>query len=152
MTDERLEELRQLFHRQQYLADGAGELLAEIDRLRAKLATKQGPARLKVHWKGPLSSWLRNGPSLVRTHDVLRVELTDREPFEWDKVFFWEEAKLIPDRPSLLPTALWQFMGHGQMPDDMPPGTRGVFDRDRQAALDALSEACLAWARQEGPS
>jgi regulator of replication initiation timing len=56
MTPERLEKLRQTFHRQQYLADAAGELLremtslseenvalrAENERLRAVLAYIRG--------------------------------------------------------------------------------------------------------------
>lgn len=91
----------------------------------------------------PLATWVEYGPALVLACPLLRVDLSDREPNgpygSGDPLWLWYEAIDPPgheDIPAALPSVLWSLL-----PQDYYP--------DEQSATDALSAACLAWARQQ---
>jgi uncharacterized protein (TIGR02996 family) len=96
----------------------------------------------------PLAAWREHGRTLVAVCPLVRVGLTDREPRdalrpnEW---WWWEEDEAHPVPPIRcdLPTALWELL-----PGDRTPGWRGIRYDSRAAAVDALSVACLAFARR----
>jgi uncharacterized protein (TIGR02996 family) len=92
-----------------------------------------------------LDAWRKYGPALVRAHPLKRVELSDREPSQ-----------------CLFDTSLWgfcwDFRGDPDDPEpsDLPPDLVAAFGwkvgdwtwfTGKEAAVDAISVACLAWAR-----
>lgn len=77
------------------------------------------------------------GPQIFRDHPVTLVVITDREPYKWPSHHFW----WLPDdgfidvhyQKSIIPKAIC-------------PLGRSLA---REAAIDALSDACCRWARAE---
>jgi uncharacterized protein (TIGR02996 family) len=101
---------------------------------------------------GPCRVWLEHGPALARAAPVAWVGLTDREPrnaLRPDEWWWWEEdeAHLVPVARCNLPTALWELLPRNHL-IALAPGWRGIRYDSRVAAVDALSVACLALARQ----
>ena len=101
-----------------------------------------------------LRGWLADGPRLVRENvGLTRVELTDYQPIcarsapspdgTYATYWFWDSAYNLP-RPELFP----YFQGNLE-------GREVVRWPTREEALDALSGALLAWARdaakEQGP-
>jgi uncharacterized protein (TIGR02996 family) len=101
----------------------------------------------------PLAAWLEHGPALVRAHPLTRVELSDREPALGDVgtktggMYGWFDDGRGPDREDL-PFRLWGLLGGGAQFDL----TYWKFYDTPAAAIDALSAACLAWARAVDPA
>ncbi len=93
--------------------------------------------------------WQKHGPTSVVVTPVVQVVLSDKEPSEFrtlgnDVVHFcWfrrDETGGDAD-PSSIPRALFSML---------PDGAKYRKDFDtRQVAFDALSAACIAWARHE---
>jgi uncharacterized protein (TIGR02996 family) len=103
----------------------------------------------------PLAWWLEHGPAIVREHPIERVVITDREP--------QQDASLNSDRvgwnapvngddlgdvdASCLPWPIFDEL------DDMTTGRVDAYNLGlavylaRDDALNALSLACVAWAR-----
>jgi uncharacterized protein (TIGR02996 family) len=93
----------------------------------------------------PCSAWLRHGPALVRAAPLQVVRLSDREPGENGSatVFFWRRwTEPLPAFPSDVPDAIFRLL---------EPVTVNHFATfpSRDAALDALSVSCLAFAREK---
>jgi uncharacterized protein (TIGR02996 family) len=84
--------------------------------------------------KLPLAAWLEHGKELVAAHPLEKVTLADREPAQSSREWFWTTGT---NEPWQLPEPIWERLHrplHGHP--------------SRETALDALSLACLAWARQ----
>lgn len=91
----------------------------------------------------PLASWLDCGPTLVREHPLTRVELTDVLPYHvdrepgfdcWDWHSNAEPATRLDDR--------WLALSAGIRPRWWPT---------EEAVKEAISTACLAYARGTAP-
>ncbi len=90
-----------------------------------------------------------HGPRIVREHPVERVVLTDREPKimtgrDW---FSWGNMRgASAESQQLLPEAIWR-----KLEEQNHPGRNHwtVGFHTREAALDALSVVCLAWAKSQ---
>lgn len=97
----------------------------------------------------PCAAWLYHGPRLVRAAPLTRVVLTDKKPYHnaadhW----LWDNIDGVYPFHSVLPPYIFALL------EDMVAGfAREPWRayRTRQAALDALSMACLTWARQQTP-
>lgn len=88
----------------------------------------------------PWEAWRLHGPAIVRRHPVTRVALAGREP---DELWYWwrdNEAGLYKHNPAYIRPDLFTLL---PTINNLIAGAR--FDT-RDAALDALSNACLAWA------
>lgn len=104
-------------------------------------------------WRGKIADWLTHGPRLV-TEGVTRVELTDRQPvwrrdkdkdrmvWAWLIETFWENP---PGSPTIR-EEIFNFM----VPGAPITNCHTIRFVTREAALDALSAACLRWARSRG--
>lgn len=95
-------------------------------------------------------NWLQHGPAVVACQPVERVRLTDREPsvnaYGGDRVA-WQSSSSDDDLSSWVPYHLLKLMS-AIVGEDLDGQTWLVFD-NQQVALDALSTACLLWARQQ---
>lgn len=99
----------------------------------------------------PTDCWLRNGPAICSAHPIERVELTDRAPamfLDGGGGMGWVQG--LPgdgaDAPQyLIPGDIYRLL------DAVPCRTAAKRTRkvwhDRPAALDALSGACVRWAK-----
>lgn len=98
----------------------------------------------------PAADWLAHGPAICALHPVERVEISDKSPVEWGVLgaVWWAPGGMAgrdfseewDQRPGTLPAPLWRMMG---LPDHV-----SYVRYDSEAdALDALSAACLAWAK-----
>lgn len=101
-------------------------------------------------WRGfvhavrcPLAAWLEHGRSICAAHPVERVELSDREPWisypSDDDVpaYVWFPDD-TPSEPDELPHRLYDILQGGK-----PAPDAGRDYPSREAAIDALSRACL---------
>jgi hypothetical protein len=88
--------------------------------------------------------WLKHGPEIVRQRQVDYVTLTDKNPPELNGIFL-ADAGIEPsdDGPLSLPSCLYAFL------NDHPGWA--MHYRNHQLAADAISAACLAWARSSRP-
>lgn len=98
-----------------------------------------------------LEDWTQHGPVIVACQPVTRVVVTDREPADRSSVngmWYWfrdgRNALGHWSDGNHLPDLLFRFLT-----DSASPGTDtiGLPYPTRQAALDALSAACVRWAR-----
>lgn len=125
----------------------------------------------------PVAAWLADGPKLVRAAPLRRVVLSDRRPSQWSagaegnhREWAWERS--MSDQPN---PESFTYLGSGpyaDVADDdaaiVPPA---IFDlmtgesgglyfkigkhshrryRTESEANDALSQACIAWAKTAG--
>lgn len=119
----------------------------------------------------PLQMWLDHGKEIVRRHPVERVEVTDREPrqvISRNAVLSWRWVRsALSDSVNAhciyepvfkrLPPGMPAMEARGwRKPDTIRHPLRSEQDfhafryyRTREAALDALSAACLKWAKKE---
>lgn len=106
-----------------------------------------------------LADWLHHGPALVREHPLERVAIRDREPLAlsgggpndpWHGWCAWCDESLVllgfeDDEPGPYKLPRWLFrLVKGKGIDSNPFDT---YHDSLDAALTALSNACLAWAR-----
>lgn len=122
------------------------------------LSPIQGPAtyifrRGFVHRvRCPCAAWLEHGPAIVRSQPIERVELSDRKPAWLVRPGFpvgWLRQLDFPSgqrREDELPDALFDRLKDGPRCRYLNPNWFGC--DDLAVALDALSAACLALARQ----
>jgi uncharacterized protein (TIGR02996 family) len=107
----------------------------------------------------PVSLWLEHGPALVRAHPLTRVELSDRDcgepsgPYDFvpDAVWWHFASPDLALWPGGGTTSHWlplRLAAPAFWPGCDHRGSRVRF-RTRKEAEDALSAACLAWARAE---
>jgi uncharacterized protein (TIGR02996 family) len=99
----------------------------------------------------PLGTWLSRGPRLVQGHPLTSVILSDREPF-------FEPGSTIRPRYRWLVEGQFRINRRDVLPrcliDNLPTDTpqtspdAWAFESD-VSAQDALSNACLAWARNQ---
>jgi len=99
----------------------------------------------------PLAAWLEHGPALVRQHPLMRVELSDRVPTGSDpggKAGWFVRAG--SELPYSLPAAIWSRLRcRGERCNcGRNCGERWKLFKSPGKAHDALSAACLAWARR----
>lgn len=112
--------------------------------------------------------WLAHGPALVRAHPLVRVGLTDKD-CRWvpdatggDQVFNWLRVGSLTDgtyHPEILAPVAYQ--DRVQLPDILwhevlktsicPDNTHWAGFTTNEDAINALSSACLAWARATEP-
>ncbi len=94
------------------------------------------------------AGWLERGPAIVRQQPVQRVQLSDRKPllvhgpqtvWGWLRNPIYDEAATLPDEPWLLPFVLHDLL--------LKLHSRTFFDSEA-IAVDALSAACLRYARE----
>lgn len=90
-----------------------------------------------------MDSWLDNGPEIVRDHPITCVEITDKAPFRYSG-FFWYFAWHNIDSPTrtadtihCLPSVIFNKLS----------GT--YYENDIDKAFDDLSQACIAWAKEQ---
>jgi uncharacterized protein (TIGR02996 family) len=87
------------------------------------------------------SAWLEHGPAIVRQHPVTKVVLTDKRPYgsdNYDPGWAWAVEEGSDSPPWRLPEVLVSLFDH------RPP--RFLY-RSKSLALDALSAACIVYAR-----
>jgi uncharacterized protein (TIGR02996 family) len=134
-------------------------LSAEQDRVREEWRPLAGPGA-DVWWDAwafrrgfvaevtlPCQAWLEHGPALVRAAPLERVTLSDRQPSRWYRLgwgeWYWvRQAGPTPHVPDGLPPELCALLSTGRVDED---GVMTYLSRER--AQDALSRACLGWAR-----
>jgi uncharacterized protein (TIGR02996 family) len=92
-------------------------------------------------WNMTLSQWLEHGPGLVRRHPLTRVKLTDRAGW-----FGWFDDASGLDKEDL-PHDLWDLLA-GFRPCGL---TFWKFYGSEKDAVDALSAALIAWAKEQKP-
>jgi uncharacterized protein (TIGR02996 family) len=89
----------------------------------------------------PAAAWVAHGPALVRAAPLRRVTLADREPVElspsWRVEPWTFRVSDRPDARNAIPWSLFEAMGNRE------------WFPSRDAALDALSAAALAWAKAQ---
>jgi uncharacterized protein (TIGR02996 family) len=95
----------------------------------------------------PCQAWLEHGPALVRAAPLERVTLADRQPSRWYRLgwgeWYWvRQAGPTLHVPDRLPPELCDLLSTGRVDED---GVMTYLSRER--AQDALSRACLEWAR-----
>jgi uncharacterized protein (TIGR02996 family) len=95
----------------------------------------------------PCQAWLEHGPALARAAPLERVTLSDRQPSRWYRLgwgeWYWvRQAGPTPHVPDRLPPELCALLSTGRVDED---GVMTYLSRER--AQDALSRACLGWAR-----
>jgi uncharacterized protein (TIGR02996 family) len=95
----------------------------------------------------PCQAWLEHGPALVRAVPLERVTLADRQPSRWYRLgwgeWYWvRQAGPTLHVPDRLPPELCDLLSTGRVDED---GVMTYLSRER--AQDALSRACLEWAR-----
>lgn len=104
-----------------------------------------------------LEDWLAHGPAVAKAHPLQRVELTDREPSDghpvgqedrerWGSGWgWWPVSDAEPTQEAdEIPEPLWDLLPE--------PAGRNSFWKaypSTQAAIDALSDACVRWARSQ---
>ena len=98
-----------------------------------------------------LDAWLEHGPAIVRAHPVTRVELGGKEPVAAGAGYGWMPVLLSHDRGQLP----WELA-------DLLPGkdshwvAGGILiyrcGDTSELAIDALSDALIAWARAAPPA
>jgi uncharacterized protein (TIGR02996 family) len=108
------------------------------------------------------ADWLRHGPRLVRLQPLERVRLKDREPTRYGNQglmhppgprWLWfvapSSGEMIypPRHPAEIPRPIWTVYAELYRAEDL-----GWEHPTEEAAWDALSRACLAWARSQEPS
>jgi uncharacterized protein (TIGR02996 family) len=108
------------------------------------------------------ADWLRYGPALVRAQPLERVRLADREPTRYGNQglmhppgprWLWFVAPLSgeiiypPRHPAEIPRSIWTVYAELYHAEDLE-----WEHPTEEAAWDALSRACLAWARSQEPS
>jgi uncharacterized protein (TIGR02996 family) len=108
------------------------------------------------------ADWLRHGPRLVRLQPLERVRLADREPTRYGNQglmhppgprWLWfvapSSGEMIypPRHPAEIPRPIWTVYAELYRAEDL-----GWEHPTEEAAWDALSRACLAWARSQEPS
>lgn len=101
--------------------------------------------------RATLADWLKHGPAVVREHPVAKVVLTDREPYGvWDGTFAWFRRTAGNDDGSELTPDVFKLLeGHTRFePGDNEIGPSCHFPT-REAAISALSAACLKWAKSQ---
>lgn len=96
----------------------------------------------------PLAAWMEHGKRLVREHPLTRVELSDKRPRRYGGVglmvnwFAWGSGHL--EREYHLPVPLASFLRGQELANLWVYETAAL-------AIDALSDALLAWARATEP-
>lgn len=88
-------------------------------------------------------AWLERGHAVVQAYPVETVELSDKTPyFDEDGVhrWSWSNAKEFYSRPGGCIPHFIYFL--------LPGGPAGRWESEKQA-IDALSTACLIWARKQ---
>jgi uncharacterized protein (TIGR02996 family) len=99
--------------------------------------------------KLPCADWMGFGPALVRVAPLEALRLTDKQPyFTFTRLWGWSRLEEERDAgsPAYLPPALYDLL---PQPDEIAPPV-GLW-RTESRAEDALSVACLAWARATTP-
>jgi uncharacterized protein (TIGR02996 family) len=128
------------------LYDDEPSLLIRRDRLTVRVYPRRGfVATIRL----PLAAWLAHGEALVRAHPLERVEVSDREPVALSGQRFAWLSDDVPGagQQSKLPPSLWAHMPQGDVAGLRDGGRCRVWD-SKEKALDALSTACLTWARR----
>lgn len=86
-----------------------------------------------------LNRWLWHGRAIVATNPIERVEVSDREPMEDASLFFWNYTNnAYFDSPFIIPREV-----HRLLKSDLQH--RHIFT-SREQAINALSDALIAWA------
>jgi uncharacterized protein (TIGR02996 family) len=99
-------------------------------------------------WKGPLDAWLEHGQALAAAHPLERVEASDKRPdHEEDNRWRWYIG--TSDYPDCVPRAIFELMD-GFVNDPAQDQDKAYLARD--AAVDALSAALIAHARNRAPA
>lgn len=105
-----------------------------------------------------VADFMRNARALFLQHPIIRVTLTDRQPDLFDlsdgaasRVWNRQDTAPLTDADSLLPRELYDTLPEDNSVADVfgPVGPGEWFCRDTAHALDALSEACVRYGRQE---
>ncbi len=92
--------------------------------------------------------WLQHGPALVRQHPLREVRLTDREPaaYPGSNWWYWYGATdpLVSVDHRRIPLPIWQLLEAHEK-----DGANLGLWCSKEAAVSALSTACLLWARSQ---
>jgi uncharacterized protein (TIGR02996 family) len=99
----------------------------------------------------PLAAWRECGPALVRAHPITRVDLSDREPGSYRSrdpfAFSWWVPSYGPgdNGRHQIPFEMAKFLG--DVVSLGGGGSMGIRFAGKAEAVDALSDALIAWAR-----
>lgn len=98
-----------------------------------------------------LAEWQQHGPALCATQPVTAVHLTDKRPVQValteGTVGWWRECSVSGDPPEVLPAWLFDVIMERY---DVKASFK--YYGSLQAALDAMSDAALLWARRQQPA
>lgn len=91
----------------------------------------------------PCADFMRHAGAIFQSQPIGRVVLSDKRPVRWNRWFAWYCGSQRPDLPNAtIPEEIGQHLDgqerHGPWDDY----------RTEQAALDALSVACVRWGRE----
>jgi len=94
----------------------------------------------------PLADWVARGRALVKEFPLRRVELSDRRPVHESGDWSWHPDFNIPAAGCRVPRALL-----GRLEGHSPEHPLWRAYPTEKEAVDAMSAACLAWARDPAP-
>lgn len=135
---------------------------ARADMIRAQLADPNDNLTVPFddaifHWKRGfieevhclLDWWQKHGPAYVHKYPLRRVLITDCQPAAYlitsQRRFVWEWSHTggsIQHAKQALPFEIWHYL----------PRTNGLASFDNKSeAMEALSQACLTWAKAQSP-
>lgn len=151
---------------------------ARADMIRAQLADPNDNLTLpfddaKFRWQRgfvcavtcPLLWWIHRGRDYVRLHPIEQVVITDRRPtsvwsyasaggyWDWQPMPHGHTVPATSESPtSFLPFSIYILVHYPADRVEPDRFTKRVHFQNEQAAMDALSEVCLKWARQAAVS
>lgn len=109
--------------------------------------------------------WIHRGRDYVRLHPIEQVGITDRRPtnvwsyasaggyWDWQPMPHGHTVPATSESPtSFLPFDIYILVHYPAGRVEPDRFTKRVYFQNEQAAMDALSEACLKWAKQAAAS
>jgi uncharacterized protein (TIGR02996 family) len=91
-------------------------------------------------------TWMQIGPALVEAAPVLRVDIGDREPEPRGRWVWFEEVVIGTLRSSNIPSEIFRWLPGRR---HLPIGNGAATYESEKDARQALSEACIDWARNK---
>lgn len=96
-----------------------------------------------------MNSWLDNGPEIVRDHPITRVEITNKKPSYYGD-FAWYHQLHGGDQMDSLPDGIFRRLYYGKKTHILNANAYSLlYSDDANKCFDDLSQACIAWAKNQ---